>query len=174
MDQKKVDELISSIAYGDMGAWEALYYQMYNEIYGYLLSLIRNKDDAEDMVQDTFMRVYRYAPNFIAQGKGKSWVYKIAGHLALTYLKKSKNTSSISDELRSDANTEECAVNYHSVMSAIDKLPETERQIVTLHAISGFTLSEIAEVIELPLGTVKWKHAKALKSLRKILGEDFI
>lgn len=174
MDHKLADELIEAIAHGDMGALELLYYHMYREIYLYLISIIHNKDDAEDLAQDTFMRVYKYAPNFTPQGQGKSWVYKIANHLALTYLKSSSHITDIHDINPVDFGPEENAVNAQLLMTAISKISDTERQIVVLHAVSGLTLSEISEIIGIPLGTVKWKHANAIKKLKKILGENFI
>lgn len=174
MEQKEADELISAISHGDMGALEALYYAMYHEIYNYLFSMVRNPHSAEDLTQDTFMRVYKYASNFTPMGNGKSWVYKIAGRLALTYLKNNSVAIYVSAELHDDKNTEERAVNSQALEEAMSKLSDSQRQIVTLHAISGFTLGEIAEAVNLPLGTVKWKHAEAMKKLRKILGKKFL
>lgn len=174
MDQKSADELIVAISHGDMGALESLYYSMYREIYAYLTSMVRNKHSAEDLTQDTFMRIYKYAPKFTPTGNGKSWIYKIAGRLALTYLKNNGDMRCIPEELPGYAGTEDFAVNAQAVSEAMDKLSDSERQVVTLHAISGLTLSEIAEVVNMPLGTVKWKHAEALKKLRKILGENFL
>lgn len=173
MDHKLADELIIAIANGDMKALETLYYHMYREIYLYLLSMVHNKNEAEDLAQDTFMRVYKYAPNFTPQGKGKSWVYKIANHLALTYLKNNSHTTDNFDEISVDFGPEENAVNSQTLMSAMAKISDSERQVVMLHAMSGLTLGEIADITNLPLGTVKWKHANALKKLRKILGENF-
>ncbi|MDD6395560.1 MAG: RNA polymerase sigma factor [Firmicutes bacterium] len=174
MEHKLADELIEAVAHGDMGALEILYYHMYREIYLYIFSLVHNRCEAEDLAQDTFMRVYKYAPNFTPQGKGKSWIYKIANHLALTYLKSNRNATSISEITPFDSGLEENAVNSQALLSAINKISDSEQQIVLMHAVSGLTLGEIAEITNLPLGTVKWKHANALKKLRKILGENFI
>ncbi len=173
MDHKLADGLITAIAHGDMGALESLYYNMYREIYMYLLSMVRNKNDAEDLVQDTFMRVYKYAPKFTPQGKGKAWVYKIANHLAITYLKGNERSNVIPEYFPISSELEENTVNSQALHVAISKISESERQIVVMHAVSGLTLNEIAEVIDLPLGTVKWKHSNALKKLRKILGKNF-
>lgn len=174
MEHKLADELIESIAHGDMGALETLYYHMYREIYLYLLSMVQNKNDAEDLAQDTFMRVYKYAPNFTPQGKGKSWVYKIANHVALTYLKNNSRKNNTAEEISVDFGPEESAINSQALAAAISKISDSERQVVIMHAVSGLTLGEIAEITQLPLGTVKWKHSNALKKLRKILGENFI
>ena len=176
LDQQTADRLILAIAGGDMGALETLYNVMYREIYGYLLSTVGNTQVAEDLAQDTFLRVYRYAPKFVPTGCGKSWVYKIDGRLALTYFQ--KNTSrrievGLTDELCSGDNAEERAVNAQALAQAMNRLSDEERQIVSLHALSGLTLAEVAGILDKPLGTVKWRHAQALKKLRSLLGEDF-
>lgn len=175
LDQQTADQWILAIADGDMHALEALYNAMYREIYGYLLSVVGNTQAAEDLAQDTFLRVYKYAPKFVPTGCGKSWVYKIAGRLALTYFKKNKNRSAevdLTNDLRSADNAEERAVNAQVLSEAMRQLPSEERQIISLHALSGLTLAEVADILGQPLGTVKWRHAQGLKKLRKMLGND--
>lgn len=172
LDQQTADQLIVSVAQGDMKALERLYNAMYREIYGYLLSLLGSKQAAEDLSQDTFLRVYQYAPKFVPAGCGRSWVYKIAGRLALTYFKNhSTHETELSEHMPSPENSEERALNSQLVAEAMQKISEEERQIISLHAVSGFTLGEIADILNKPLGTVKWKHAGAIKKLRKILGD---
>lgn len=174
LDQQTADQLILSVAQGDMKALETLYNAMYREIYGYLLSLLGNEQTAEDLAQDTFLRVYKYAPKFVPAGSGKSWVYKIAGRLALTYFKNNRDGSTaLSEYLSGEVNAEEDVLNAQLVAEAMQKISEEERQIISLHAISGLTLGEIADILNKPLGTIKWKHAEAIKKLRKLLEEHF-
>lgn len=174
LDQQTADQLILSVAQGDMKALETLYNAMYCEIYGYLLSLLGNEQTAEDLAQDTFLRVYKYAPKFVPAGRGKSWVYKIAGRLALTWFKNNNMAQAeLSEYLPGEVNAEECVLNAQLVAEAMQTISEEERQIISLHAVSGLTLSEIAAILDKPLGTVKWKHAEAIKKLRRILGEHF-
>lgn len=174
MDQRTADKLILCVANGDMSALETLYNSMYREIYGYLLSMLGNQHIAEDLAQDTFIRVYKYAPKFVPEGYGKSWVYKIAVRLALTYFKNnSKHNAELSEHIPSVTNSEEQVVNSQVVAEAMQKISDEERQIISLHALSGFTLAEIADILNKPLGTVKWKHSQAIKKLRSILGDNF-
>ena len=174
MDQQTADKLIISVARGDMNALEALYNAMYREIYGYLLSMLGNTHAAEDLAQDTFIRVYKYAPKFIPSGCGKSWVYKIAGRLALTYFRNNgKYDMEIPEYVPTDVDSEEQVVDSQVVAEAMRKISDEERQIISLHALSGLTLSEIADILNKPLGTIKWKHAQAIKKLRNILRDDF-
>ena len=89
IDGRAADELIVRMAAGDMAALEALYNAMYGEIFAYLRSMLGGDvQSAEDLAQDTFIRAYRYAPKFAAMGQGRAWVYRIAGRLAFTHLRK--------------------------------------------------------------------------------------
>ena len=79
IDGRTADALILKIAEGDMSALESLYNAMYGEIFAYLRSMLGSDiQSAEDLAQDTFIRVYRYAPKFAAMGQGRAWVYRIA------------------------------------------------------------------------------------------------
>jgi RNA polymerase sigma factor, sigma-70 family len=170
--QQEADRLIGRIAGGDMSALESLYNAMYREIFGYLCSMLGgDRHSAEDLAQDTFVRVWKYAPRFSSLGRGRSWVYRIAGRLALDHLgKNSSRAGELKEELPDGTDVEESALDSHVLMQAMSLLPTEERRIVSMHAVSGLTLREIAQVLEMPLGTVKWKHAEAIKKLRAALG----
>lgn len=174
ISQQTADRLIAAVAQGDMKALETLYSAMYRDICGYLLAAVGNPQAAEDLAQDTFLRVYKYAPHFVPSGCGKSWIYKIASRLALTYYQKNGcPPAELGDELPSRDNCEERVLDAQAVRTALQWLPEEERRIVSLHAVSGLTLAEIADLLGKPLGTVKWKHARAVRRLRELLGDDF-
>ena len=83
-----------------MSALESLYKAMYREIFGYLCSMLGgDTQSAEDLAQDTFVRVWKYAPRFSSLGRGRSWVYRIASRLALDHLGKNAYRA---DELKED------------------------------------------------------------------------
>ena len=169
------DQLILKIAQGDMSALESLYSAMYGEIFAYLYSMLGgDRQSAEDLAQDTFIRVYKYAPKFAAEGHGRAWVYRIAGRLALTHLgKNAVITLELDDRLPDGTDVEGCAVRAGDIASAMAAISPEERQVVSMHAVAGMTLGEIAEVLGQPIGTVKWRHAQAIKKLRALLGEDY-
>ena len=114
--------------------------------------------------------MYRYAPKFTASGAGKSWVYKIAGRLALTYRARNRViTEELPETLASPENAEERVLDAQMVAQAMAALSDDERQVVSLHAVSGLSLREIADMLDVPLGTVKWRHAQAIRKLRGML-----
>ena len=165
------DGLILKIAAGDMAALESLYNAMYGEIFGYLCSMLGgDRQTAEDLAQDTFIRVYKYAPRFAAEGHGRAWVYRIAGRLALNHLGSGAvHTEELCETLSDGTDVEESAVNSRAIAEALAAISPEERQVVSMHAVSGLTLREISEIVGQPLGTVKWRHAEAVKKLRKLL-----
>ena len=173
IDGRAADELILRIAGGDMSALESLYKAMYSEIYAYLFSMLGgDRSTSEDIAQDTFVRVWKYAPKFSAMGQGRAWVYRIAGRLALNHLGNHKPpVVELDESLPASADVEERALDAQAMAQALAALNPEERQIVSLHAVSGLSLGEIAGIIGRPLGTVKWKHAEAIKKLRSMLGE---
>lgn len=170
--QELADRLIGRIAEGDMSALEQLYREMYIPVYRFLLSMLcGNTHSAEDLAQETFIRVFRYAPKFTAMGQGRSWVYRIASRLALTHLSDKRGKwDELGDTLPCGWDMEENVIFSQSLHDAMAMLPDEERQIVSMHAVTGLTLNEIAFIIGRPLGTVKWLHAKAVKTLRQLLG----
>jgi RNA polymerase sigma factor, sigma-70 family len=173
LDGQAADNLILKIAEGDMSALEQLYNAMYGEIFAYLFSMLGgDRQNAEDLAQDTFVRVFRYAPKFAACGQGRAWVYRIAGRLALNHFGRNGVAAEALDEHIPDAgNVEESAVNSAAIAEALAAISPEERQVVSLHAFSGLTLREISEVLGQPLGTVKWRHAEAIKKLRMLLDD---
>ena len=79
------DALIKRIAEQDMSALETLYRDLYTDVFAYLLSILRNAAAAQDLAQDTFLRVYKSAAGFHSRGQGRAWVLKIARNLALNH-----------------------------------------------------------------------------------------
>ena len=173
LDGQTADSLILKIAAGDMSALEELYNAMYGETFGYLCSMLGgDRQSAEDLAQDTFVRVYRYAPKFAACGQGRAWVYRIAGRLALNHFGRNRPfTEELDEHIPDSRDVEESALNAAAIAEALASISPEERQVVSLHAVSGLTLREISEVLGQPLGTVKWRHAEAIKKLRAMLDD---
>lgn len=176
MEQYDFDSLILAVAKGDMDALETLYNISARGVFSLAFSVVRSSAAAEDIMQDTFVRVMRAAPSFKANGSGRAWIYRIARNLALNAVTRSRFDSldTLMDESGfappSSLSTEGEAVTNAALKAALDKLSDSEREIVVLHS-AGLKLSEIAQVLSLPLGTVKWRHAAALKSLRSELND---
>lgn len=166
------DDLIIRVGQGDTDAFYELYIQARTPVYGFALSLTKNRVDAEDIMQDTFIRVRAAAHKYQPRGMGLSWILTITRNLALNLLANRARTSELSEELpwQSPESTEDRAV----LDAALHILDDIERQIVTLHLVSGFKHRETAKLLELPLNTILSKYSRALKKLKSYLTEEGI
>lgn len=169
------DSLLSSIANGNEAAFHALYEKTADGIYAYALSITKNKFDAEDVLQDTFVAIYQKASSYQSFGKPRAWIYTIARNLAFLKLREKKNTVPTDNILLEEQfsfseieNVEERLL----LRAAFSVLSEEEEQIILLHAVGSFKNREIADFLNLPLGTVLSKYHRGLKKLQKELQEE--
>lgn len=158
------DQLIVQIGLGYMQALEALYDELYSAVYGFLLSIVRDAELAADLSQDTFVKVYQNASKFHTQGQGKAWVMKIARNLAFDELKRRKR------EQPAEFLPEDSGYDHESILylkQNLAMLSPSERRLVMLKAY-GYSHKEIAQIDNLPQGTVRWKYARAVKKLKEM------
>ena len=172
------EALLLATARGDREAFRRLYQNTDKSIYGYILSIIRNESDAEEIMQETYMKVWTSAASYEAQGKPLAWMFTIARNLCYMRFRDRKREADISlEELTGDAQGEICvslenAADKLALDTALLSLSEEEREIVLLHAGAGLKHREIAGSLDMPLATVLSKYNRAMKKLQKILGKE--
>lgn len=169
------ESCISKIADGDKNALSTLYENTKNAVYGFALSIVQNTQDAEDILQDTFVSIYSSAQNYKKMGKPMAWVLTITRNLSLMKIRNRRKTADISEDEWSLFIVDEKPVTIEErlvLTAALKKITPEESQIVMLHAVAGFKYREIAEVLELPLSTVLSKYNRAIKKLKLVLQED--
>ena len=168
-----LDTLIQRVATGDDAALHSLYQETCSAVYGYALSILRNPHDAQDVMQDTYLRIIDAACHYSSQGKPLSWVLTIVKNLSLMKLRSSKRTADMPiEEEYFPADTpglaREDAIVLHAALKHLDDI---QRQIVILHAVNGMKHREIAQLLDVPLSTILSKYRRTLKKLRRILEE---
>ena len=170
------DGLILEIAEGNMEAFHSLYRQTAEGVYGFALSILKNKYDAEDVLQETFLLVHSKAAGYDPQGKPMAWMLTIARNLSLNKLKAQSKHSELDDNLKHEAaDFSEIANLEHKLVlkAAFEILGDDERQILMLHAVGGMKFREIAAVLEIGLNTVLSKYHRAIKKMKqKLEGEE--
>lgn len=173
MTHMQADALILRVAGGDMAALEELYNALAKQVYAYALSLSQNRQTAEDVMQDTFVRVYSGAKKFRPQRFGVAWIMRIARNITMDALSRKGSTYEPLDEnIDSAASVEDTAVDKTVISDAVSRLSESEREVFVLHAVSGMKMNEIAQMLDQPEGTVKWRHSQALKKMKKYIGTE--
>ena len=161
-----LEPLMARLAGGDQEALAELYHRTRTSVYGLALSYLKNQHDAEDVTQDAFVRAWENAHQYRPQGTPLAWLLTIARNLALMKLREHWE--------RLAAENPMVTVEDRQVLdAALTALADDERQIVLLHAVTGWKHREIAGLLELPLSTVLSKYRRALLKLKtKLEGGD--
>lgn len=171
-----IDEAIfTRIAENDMVAFEEFYRMTERTVYAFVLSTIKNHDDALDVVQDTYLKIRAAAHLYQPMGKPMAWVFTIARNLSISKLRfKQKNDSIEITDMDNDLNFSYVSDPEDQLVlqTALKILSDEETEIILLHAISGFTHREIAKSLDMKLSTVLSKYHRGLKKLKKYLIEQ--
>lgn len=186
--------LVDRFKSGDQGAFEEMVSRYWDRIYAMVHQLLRNPQDAEEVTQDAFIRAHRGLVNFRGDSAFSTWLYQIATNLARNrywYWWRRKRDQSISFEqpIGEDGTTtfadifadevetpEDAAVTQELVDRigvAMEKLTPKHREILILRNVKNLSYEEIAEILQISVGTVKSRIARARESLRGKLGDDF-
>lgn len=171
------DELIASAIAGRAEAFGILVERYDRAVYHLAYRTLHDVEDAKDATQEAFFKAYRALRTFRPGAKFSTWIFTIAYHACCDRLARRKRFSG--DELpdRADpaAGPETLAVRGDEagrLRAAIDALPEKYRTVITLFHVSGKQYEEIAEVLGLPMGTVKTHLFRAKELLRKALADS--
>lgn len=172
---QELERLLGGIAAGDRESLAELYSRTRAAVYGLALSYLRNGQDAQDVTQDTFVRIWEKAGQYRPQGKPLSWMLAIARNLALMKLRSARSTDLLPEEewvLVPAPGSPLTAEDRHLLELAVNALADDERRVVMLHAVAGLKHREIADLLEMPLATVLSKYHRALKKLKNRLKGD--
>lgn len=165
--------LIKRISENDDDAFVQLYNISKSAVYGYILSILNNPHDAEEIMQDTYLTINLKAGDFKPGGSAMAWILTIAKNHALMRLRKQK-AEVMTDQPPEIADPRQPfdQVNDRLVLSALMKvLTDDERQIVMLYAVAGLKHHMIAKLCGITLTAELSKYHRALKKLKKQMGE---
>lgn len=167
-----IEQYISDMAAGDKTAVGLLYSLTKSAVYGFSLSILKNRQDSEDILQETYIQLYKSAGKYQSRGKPMAWILTIAKNLSLMKLRTQKDNVDIDEAFDiGDCSFETTAIDKLVLNTALNALDAQERQIVMLHSLTGLKHREIAEILELTLSTVLSKYNRAIKKLKKSLSE---
>lgn len=174
-DTALLDDCLKRIALADSDAMALLYEKASAPVYAFALSILKNAQDAQDVLHDCFVSVYFAAKSYETRQKPMAWLITITRNLCLKKLNEKRRTA--------DAPFEEMVLDIpqENGLDIQDKLvlqecllhlSQEERQIVILHALAGLKHREIAKVLGLKLPTVLSKYNRACQKLRKLLEKE--
>lgn len=172
----KIDDcLISDIGNGDKQAFRKLYESTYESVYGFVLSIVKNKYDAEDVLHETFLTVYQKAGGYKPMGKPMAWIFTITKNAAYDKLSERNKIRELDESRSADGLdfTEITDLEDKSVIEALFKvLNDEEKQLILIHAVGGLKFREASEALNLPLNTVLSKYHRAIKKMQAALKEE--
>ena len=167
-------ELLTRVAERDREAFELLYNRYVRSVFGLALRRLRDRQRAEDAVQETFASVWRSAASYKPErGPAAPWLYAVARNASVDRFRAHVDTSGEVPELVSaepgPADRAETSFVSWRVHRALEELPQREREVLELAYWSGMSQSEVAEYLHIPLGTVKTRTRSALSKLADVL-----
>lgn len=181
--------LVEQSRNGDVDAFEELIKDYKKIAYNIALRVLRNVEDAEDASQEALIKVYKSIQNFNMQSSFKSWMYRIVVNTCIDF-KRKKNINAVSIdenidlggnkefqiEIADDTNNPDILIekNFNSklISDAVGRLEDDFKTIIILRDIQGFSYSEISEMLNCNLGTVKSRLNRARKNLKEILENE--
>lgn len=175
--------LVAAAANGDIAAFETLVQRHQTRLVGYLRGLTNSDSDAEDLAQDAFLRAYRSLKGFRGTSSFRTWLYQIATNVFRTWLEKKRSHAGLSAvsldapppgsedpiEPVGETNPEARHVDRDAIDRALAQLPADQREAVLLRDVEGFDYKEIAEQLDVPLGTVESRIFRGRQRLRELL-----
>jgi len=177
---KSIDqELILQLQAGSLEALGQLYDQYQLLVYRTALAVTGDSDAAADLLQDVFLRLYRFAENIDPGRPIEPWLYRMTTNLAYTYVKRRRRWMGPVEELvdwiteagkNSTIDQIEQNEEWQPVQRAISRLPLPQRIVIVLYYLNDLSLQEIAQITEIPVGTVKSRLHYGRQSLKKSLG----
>lgn len=187
-DAIATEALVERAKRGDNRAFEALVDIYKDKIYTYVLRMLRDPAEAEDVAQDAFLRAYQSLPKFRGASSFQTWLYRIASNLVIDSVRRQKRRQDggvsldapmdteegqmareLADEHRGPEELAESAALQQEVAEAISQISPRLRTVLVLYDIEGMSYQEIADILGCPLGTVKSRLFNARAQLRELL-----
>lgn len=181
------DELIRLCKSGDQDAYAALVERYKSRVFSLAYGMVGQYQEAEDVAQEAFIHVFRAIDSFRLGDKFYSWIHRITANLAIDYLRKRRHKEvsldapvnadgdvfvQVADTSQDPEGAVVAAEFKNSLEKAISELPPLYRVVVILRHVHDMAYEDIAEILQIPLGTVKTRLFRAREILRrKVMGE---
>ena len=187
MSKDNITQLINDAIAGDQAAYEVLLKRYRNGIHNMVYQMIKNREEAEDLVQETFIKAFNSLDSYNDDYAFSTWLYKIAFNHCIDAIRKKKlktlpldkpiqlHNGEIRHEIRDESRSPEGAFLFAEkktrIQKSIDSLPERYRTAIILRHREERSYEEISEILNIPLGTVKARIFRAREMLKKKLRE---
>ena len=182
------EQWIEQAKRGDEGAFEQLVLKYQDKIYTLAVRMVRDREEAADLAQEAFLRAWQNLGSFQGGSSFGTWLHRLTTNICLDYLRKQSRRQEIASAVSLDDENAgwvepvdttqdphrqlEQTQLQQAVAKGLEQLPEHHRKALVMREIAGLSYQEIAGALDVDLGTVKSRIARARMNLRKILLED--
>jgi RNA polymerase sigma-70 factor (ECF subfamily) len=183
--------LVKAAQAGDRRAFQALYQRYERKVFSVAYGFLRNQEDALDVLQEAFIKVHRYLPNFEGQSSFYTWLYRIVANLCIDHLRRSgrKRDVEFDDRLRHDGGNEaspnlgsltalgdpSAAVKNKEILAAVQdslgKLSDKHRAVIVMRELQGLSYADMAKAMNCSKGTIMSRLFHARRNMQKLLSE---
>lgn len=171
INEKELHELFCRLKKKEKIAYEELYEKYSSLVYKIAFSILKDKENAEDIMQNVFIKIANLSEEKLPTNYEASWLYSVTKNEAISYIRKNKEMISIEEvtQNREEDKIEEVIQkeNYENLLSSLE---QKEKQIISLKVEVGLTFKEISKLLNMPIGTIQWKYYKSLHSLKLLIG----
>lgn len=170
--KENLNKIFSEFKVSNMSSYNDLYTEYYSTVYGIVFPIVKNKESAEDVTQEVFIKIYNMNKESLPEKGELSWLYTVSKNEALQSLRKKKQEVNIDEiyEIKEEENDIDKIIDFNTYNKIISTLNEQEKQIVSLKILSNFTFKKIGQMLAMPTPTVQWKYYKAVDSLKISIG----
>ncbi len=190
MNEESDANLVKLAQNGDQKAFQVLVERYQRKVFNICYGMVRNRDDAMDLVQETFVKVFRNLGRFKGDSSFYTWVYRIAKNAGIDHIRKAKRNRTVDydDAIRRDENVEDdtllpsaLGINPARVMArkellgriedALGELSDNHREVIILREVQGLSYQEIADIAEISIGTVMSRLHHARRNMQALLAD---
>lgn len=170
------DNVTEELSLGNEAALAFIYDNYSGALYGVLLKILREPELCQDLLQESFVKIWRYREKFdSSKATLYTWMLNITRNNAIDYLRSKRNKNqqqnrSIDNHVYGLESDQKFNPQHIGLNELVRKLPEDQQQIIQLSYFEGYTQSEISEEFDIPLGTVKSRARAALQKLKTLFG----
>lgn len=170
-ENPSLKEIFEMLRNGDKKGVELLFSLYYNKMFGVAYSILKNRQKSEDVVSSVFCKLLALNKDSFPSKGESSWLYTVVKNEALSYTRADKPTSPLDDatDVKMPTNSIDDFVDMDNFYSLVSKLDSKREKIVTLKILGGYTHKEIAEMLNMKIGTVQWLYATSITKLKVIV-----
>lgn len=167
---RRLEEYLKEIADDNMASLRLLYEETSAGVYSFTLSMLKNREDAEDAVQDVYLSIHRSAHLYTPMGRPMEWIMTVTKNICISKLRARNKLKSLSDEDKPIAFPDISQSEDRMLLNeALKILTDEERKVIILKTVAQLKHREIATVLGIPQATVRSKYRRALKKLKQYL-----